>query len=154
MTMVLMAWLPRMGTAQLAVLAAGGDGDQGAGSVAFSLGQVAYMATVTPAGVVTPGVQQTYPDPHTGLEGADRTDDPILFPNPAGDAVLVRIPAGWTGDRSVHVYDVSGRRLSNTTMVGTSTTIDLRGITTGSLLVELRHAGRRTHMFHLLKQTP
>lgn len=102
--------------AQSAVLSSGGDATGTGGSVAYSVGQVAYTHIEGEDGSVSLGVQQ----PHFVI--MVNTDDPDLhisasaYPNPANDLVTLRLDQ-QSGENIMHdnlsftLFTVDGTQL-------------------------------------------
>lgn len=138
--------------AQEAVLTTGGGGDQGAGSLAFSVGQIAYSATTAVSGSFSLGVQQVYPDLSTGHPGPTLSGTATLFPNPAQNALILQWSETTTDAAEVLVYNANGDLVLRRTTQKDRTMIDLCGLATGLLLVEVREDDLTTHVFHVIKQ--
>lgn len=141
-------------SAQEAVLSGGGDGDQGGGSIAFSIGQPVVEPVEDPSGTCAPGVQQPVLDPSTGAAEQAGAGAVHLAPNPAGDEALLTLPPERVDGSTVHLFDATGRELRVLRIASTCTVIDLRGLATGPLVLELRQTGRHGHTLNLLHLEP
>ncbi|HMQ75848.1 MAG TPA: hypothetical protein PKE21_02985 [Flavobacteriales bacterium] len=141
-------------SAQEAVLSGGGDGDQGGGSIAFSIGQPVVEPLEDPSGTCGPGVQQPVLDPSTGAAEQAGAGAVHLAPNPAGDEAVLTLPTDRVDGSTLHLFDATGRELRVLRVAAARTVIDLRGLATGPLVLELRQHGRHDHILNLLHLAP
>jgi hypothetical protein len=90
----------------------GGDASGSGGSVAFSIGQVAYTTNLSDAGSSAQGVQQAYEIFKLG-SGCDGIDIAIItFPNPTTNNVTVLISSCSTGIFYYRLFDMQGKLIS------------------------------------------
>jgi hypothetical protein len=79
---------------------------------------------------------------NTGIVSADFSSEMMVFPNPAGEMLNVRIPQGESG-RTIELTDVAGR-VVRTLLCDTETVrIDLADLASGCYAVVLKEEGKR-----------
>lgn len=141
---------------QSAVLSAGGDATGSGGSVAFSVGQVAYTHIDGEAGSVSLGVQQ----PHFVI--MVDTDDPELkisvsaYPNPANDFVtlnlnLHNVDNGNYEKLSFRLYTVDGTQLLQQEIVSNVTKVSLENLPSATYVLRIVRNNTEVKTFKIFK---
>ena len=108
-------------TAQEAVLSSGGNATGSNGSVAFSIGQVAYTTYTGSNGSVAQGVQQPYEiSITTGIKGTSIQLHMVAFPNPTSDKLELQMDVFNEGTSYV-LYNAAGQQLETNKVLSTTT---------------------------------
>lgn len=94
--------------AQETVCASGGDASGIGGTVAYSIGQVAFSHYNGTNGFINEGVQQTYDD--VGLQITAHASDYSIevFPNPCVDELILKIQNLQIEGLNYQLYDMTG----------------------------------------------
>lgn len=140
--------------AQHAVLAAGGDASGVGGTVAYSIGQVAYENTKSGAGEVTQGVQQVYLSIMVSNEEPEVIFQASLYPNPVQAELQLKLITEKTFDLSHFSYvlfDLSGMELTHGKIGNELTTISVADKSEGVYFLELRHETNAIQTFKVIK---
>lgn len=91
------------------ISAAGGNATGTGGNVSYSVGQVFYLVKEDNNITVSEGVQQPYEISVITSNSDDAIDlDYKVFPNPANDALTLKVPQKYCGKSSYTLYDVAG----------------------------------------------
>jgi hypothetical protein len=116
--------------AQEAIPATGGNASGAGGSVAYTVGQVAYSTNLTSSGSESQGVQQPYEiSVVSGL--ADDHEFSLncsVYPNPASDFLLLSVAGEIQTSYIASLSDMNGKIITNIIVSNTETKIDLRGL--------------------------
>lgn len=126
--------------AQQAIAPAGAESAGGGGTVSWTVGQVAYEATLAPGGSVQRGVQQPY---EWLVTSAPEAQEPHVnvWPNPAGEAVQVSWDAPLPGPAHYALYTASGALVQQGAVTGTSLTVPLAAQASGTYLLLITAQG-------------
>ena len=110
--------------AQESVTATGGDATGSGGTVAYSLGQVAYVHNTGGNGSVSPGVQHAYEIFTVGINETSLDISLTAFPNPTMENVTLQI-SDYNGKKlSYQLYDIQGKLLNNGQVTSEETQIN------------------------------
>ncbi|MEP6793827.1 MAG: T9SS type A sorting domain-containing protein [Saprospiraceae bacterium] len=128
-------------SAQKGIVSSGGDHFSQDGSIAYSVGQVAYATIHGETGNVNPGLQQPF---HFSIVGVvDFHSDYLfhLYPNPANQFLCLQISTGesFTSDQDfiAKVYDVKGNLLINQRLLDNINTILIRDLPEAPYFVQI-----------------
>lgn len=136
--------------AQQAVLTTGGDASGSSGSVSFSLGQVTDEAQNNDNGIVSQGVQQTYPDIPTAVHTNGPNEVASVFPTVSNGTVNLVLPEG-TGSWSVTLFDSNGRLVYTAKLAEGTHELSLRPCADGMYQLRLRRADGAVQTFTLIR---
>lgn len=133
---LLLALLPVHLLAQQATVATGGDAASAAGSVSWSVGQVAFVATSNASGSVLPGVQQPY---EWLMLSAPEVEAPRLsaWPNPTTEGVHLQWDELLQGSTHYQVYNASGALVGEGPVQGNSLLIPMAHLASGSYVARV-----------------
>ena len=141
--------------AQRDVLTRGGDFSSAGGSVAWSIGQIAYTYYTGEAGSVSLGVQQP------NLFTIVGTNDPgewlavNLYPNPASEAVYVDLLDANVlkqfNSPLIRVLDVQGKLVSEKQITEVLTAIPLTGLSESVYVLQIMNGQEPVKSFKLCK---
>lgn len=152
-TILFLCSLPIIGAhAQRSPVAAGGDGFGAGGSIAWSVGQVAYTVSASPAATLAAGVQQPYEvSTAIGLPETSGHFGLVVAPNPTGGAVLLLASAPLPANAHYRLTDAQSRTLAMGVLQPTRSVVPVEDRSAGVyfLHVLLGHDPLRT--FRILK---
>ena len=141
--------------AQHDVLSAGGDISSGSGSVAFSIGQVAYINYYSEAGSVSQGVQQPNIFNIVGTEDLDKDWTMTLYPNPASDLVYIDLKNDNIFKKynklNIHLFDVDGKLIAQKEISSIITSFPLTTLTDAVYILQISHDQQVLKSFKLYK---
>ena len=151
----LLALIPGM-SGQQAILTSGADATGSGGTVAYSIGQVAYTNFGGESGHISLGVQQ----PHVVI--MVDTDDPglvvsaNLFPNPTSDAVHLEIDRHdfnliGAGNLVYTIFDIDGRTMRSEILQSPLTVIPVGELSNALYLIKLTNGETVIKTFKIFK---
>lgn len=112
--------------------AGGASATSAAGSVSFSLGQVAYTTSANASGSAARGVQQTYPELEIRVPEVARSFDFNFYPNPNRGTAYLQLPASNPAAYALYIHDLSGRLITVQTLSGGITPLDFSSYASGA----------------------
>lgn len=124
------ALIVSVSSAQQNTVASGGDGTGSGGSISFSVGQIDYLFTASPAGSLSPGVQQSYPDLEISVGELALPFAMQLYPNPTRSLTVLELPddgALWHAE----LCDARGRTVSRHDRLTGFNQLDLSVVSSG-----------------------
>jgi len=140
--------------AQHAILSSGGDASGDGGTVAYSIGQVAYENIKSGAGEVSQGVQQAYLTIMVSNEEPELVFQAGLYPNPVQSDLQLKFKSRESFDLNnftYTLYDLSGMELSNGKIENEVTNISVADKSEGVYFLELRHETNAIQTFKVIK---
>jgi hypothetical protein len=101
--------------AQEAIVTAGGNASGGGGTCSYSIGQLAFIATIATNGSASQGVQQSFDiSVVNALENAsDISLQCLIFPNPVTNYLTLKIGRGDYKNLTYRLYDINGKLLAD-----------------------------------------
>lgn len=134
------------------ISAAGGNASGSAGEISYSVGQVFYLVKESNNITVSEGVQQpyeisvitSYSDDAIGL-------DYKVFPNPANDAITLRVPEKYCGKSVYKLYDAAGKVLSNATVNKQEVIIETGQLSKGIYFLNISDEKKQLKNFKIIK---
>lgn len=140
---------------QSAISTAGGDGTGSGGSVAFTVGQVAYTNFSGEGGSVSLGVQQPNVILTVGFHDLDITLTASVFPNPANASTSLQVDTdditSTQKDLSFYLFDINGQLLKQQTIQSSVTTIPMDNLTEGVYILQVRKENVLMKSFKIFK---
>ena len=135
----------------------GGDAQSNAGSVSYTVGQIAVQTANNNNGSISvvEGVQQPYEIMTVGVDDYPQiTLDAIVYPNPTENLAQLQlngfeIPVG--GLRAI-LYDASGKLLQTFNVVEDLTAFQIGQYATGTYYLELRDGKRVLKTFKVVRR--
>lgn len=152
MFVVLVSLLPL--SAQSDVVTAGGKAVGSAGTVEFSIGQIAVQRAEADGAYILEGVQQPY---EISVVGTDKypsiTLEAKVYPNPTTDVALLRIDnfEQIGGKLSARLIDGDGRQLRELTLVSPITEIDMVSWSSGTYYLNLFNGKKLLKSFKIVR---
>ena len=110
---------------QASVNTTGSDIRGPGGSVAYSVGQVAYTTNAGISGTVAQGVQHAYEIFAVNTEESATNILVSVFPNPVSDALILRMDGYTNESHFVEMTEIQGRLLQKTLISSKDTQIDM-----------------------------
>jgi hypothetical protein len=150
----LFLWLLGSGLvqAQESVNASGGDAIGSGGSVAYSIGQVAYTTQAGSNGSVAQGVQHAYEIFKVGINETDLNLSILIFPNPTVDQLIIDMGEFNDEPLAYQFYDMRGRLLSSGQLISPQTLISTTDLASGAYLVHIiNQSNRKVQTFKIIK---
>jgi hypothetical protein len=140
--------------AQSAVLSAGGDATGTGGSVAYSVGQVAYTHIDGEEGSISLGVQQPHfvimvDTDHPGLQISAKA-----YPNPSNDFVMLSLENGENRideNLSFSIFSVDGANLFQQDITSTVTQVSLEKFPAATYLIRITRDNTLIKTFKIFK---
>lgn len=130
--------------AQKGMISSGGDIDSPNGSVAYSVGQMAYAPIYDETGNMNPGLQQPFQLGIVALSNY-RSDYYLkLYPNPANEFVYLQVSSDEEiirgHDFIAKVYDVKGNLILHQRLVDAINTFKLGGLPEALYIIQIWHS--------------
>ncbi|HNW50632.1 MAG TPA: T9SS type A sorting domain-containing protein [Prolixibacteraceae bacterium] len=126
-------------SAQEVVPASGGNASGNGGSASYSVGQVVYTTITGSEGLVAQGVQQAYEiEDVTSIHGISGVSlSCSVYPNPTTNFLVLNVQEAATDNLSYVVCDLNGKTLENKPLQGSTTTINMGTLVSGTYFVKL-----------------
>ena len=137
--------------AQQGTDAAGGNATGPGGSVSYSIGLVDFITASGPNGVITQGLQQPYEIYLVGIKDGEAASVVSVYPNPAGDYVVVDV--GDMPFKGMHcaLYDLHGRLCASTIVTGAQTRVSLVDLAKATYLLRVTGKEGEIQTFKVIK---
>lgn len=138
--------------AQSDIVTTGGDIQGSAGSVSYTVGQLAVQSTAT----LSEGVQQPYEILTIGVDNYPAiTLDAAVYPNPTSDRLVLSVENsvetyGRTSLRAA-LYNTNGQHIQTVNVVGLQTTIDMSALTVGTYYLRVTADQQTLKTFKVVK---
>ena len=137
--------------AQQAITAGGGDASGTGGTIAYSLGQVAYTTNTGTGGSINQGVQQTY----TIIPLATNEATPDIFmsvyPNPTTSDLTLEVREISGGKMVYQLFDIQGRLLESNRITDSHTQIYTATFPPATYFLKVLHENKMVQSFKLIK---
>jgi len=141
--------------AQSDVLSAGGDATGSSGSVAYSIGQVAYTNIDGEDGRISLGVQQPNLFIMVGTEETLSNISASVFPNPSASTVFLKLENGeqlsTSKSLTFGLYDLNGNMLLHETISDPLTTIPVSHLSNAVYLLRITEDNNEIRTFKIFK---
>ena len=150
---ILSLWLSDL-QAQETILSANGSATGSAGTVGYSVGQVAYLTKSGIDGTLTEGIQQPYeiliP---TGIEDEKGiTLECLIYPNPANRYVKLKIEKHDIINLSYQLYNLTGLLLQNMKIETEETFIPMEDLAKATYFLIISENGKALKTFQVIKK--
>jgi len=150
-TLLLCLWFSP-GYAQETVAAAGGNATGSGGSVAYTVGQAAYITRVTTEGSVSQGVQQPYEIFTTGIQKAILNIQLSVFPNPVAGDLTLQVSGENDTSLAWQLLDMHGKLLESGQVTDRHTQINMSGLPPAPYLLQVIQKNAIVQSFKILKK--
>ncbi len=143
--------------AQSAIVPVGGDAQSTAGSVSYTVGQVAVKTVQSSGGSVSvaEGVQQAYEIQTVGINDYPQIVlNAKVFPNPTENQFQLQLNGFEIpqGGMTARLYDGAGKLLQNVPVTSDETLFQIGHYATGTYLLEVLVAGRAVKTFRIIRK--
>jgi hypothetical protein len=133
---------------QQAVVTSGGDASGSAGSISYSIGQVAYS---TSAGAqINEGVQQPFELFITSVDASFAAFEINLFPNPTSHEFIIEMK-NYVDGIAADVYDADGKLIESRRLLSERTSINVRSWSAATYLIRLTDTSGKSVSYRLIK---
>ena len=141
--------------AQSDVLPAGGDASGAGGSLAYSVGQVAYTNVIGEAGSINLGVQQPNLFLMVGTNEAEITIGAVAYPNPANESINLKLGDQFTlkdfDQLTYALYDINGKLILQKGITSTATPIPMENFSNAIYFLRVMHNNTEIKTFKIFK---
>ena len=135
--------------AQTAVATAGGE----AGTMSYTVGQIAVEPSVSDKGSLTPGVQQAYEI--TIVDGIAETQislEAAVYPNPTADWLTLTVADNDVANLRYTLLDANGRTIATDNITDAQTAIDMGRLTPAMYLLRVDDGAKSVKTFRIVKK--
>ncbi|WP_347216515.1 T9SS type A sorting domain-containing protein [Chryseobacterium sp.] len=152
-SLILLAFSLSSLKAQSAILATGADISGGSGSVAYSIGQVAYLYKGA-GDQIMEGVQQPYEivalttreASSTNLEGI------LLYPNPFKDYLYLDFTTHNFKDVEYQLFDAQGKLIRKAVILQSKSELNFSDIPSAMYIIRINQRGENLKTFKIIKK--
>ncbi|HPM90688.1 MAG TPA: T9SS type A sorting domain-containing protein [Tenuifilaceae bacterium] len=138
--------------AQESVNATGGDATGSGGTVAYSVGQVAYTTNTDASGTVSQGVQQVYEIFTVGINETELNISLSVFPNPTANNLTLQISDYNNEKLSYQLYDMQGKLLNNGQLTAQQTQINTSSLPPATYFINVvNQENKKVQSFKIIK---
>ena len=139
------------GYAQESSNSSGGDASGTGGTVAYSIGQVAYSSQTGASGEINQGVQQALEIYTVGINAEPTNISLKVFPNPTSDFLSLQIEDYSNEQVDYKIFDLNGKMIASARIIGSQTQIDLTALVKGTYLIEIIEKSKKIKSFKIIK---
>jgi hypothetical protein len=130
----------------------GGDASGNGGTVAYTVGQVAFTTATGNGGTMAQGVQQPYEIfVVTGIEEASIQLTATVYPNPTSKEIILTLGGLPPTVRTAHLTDINGKMISTWTIVADQTRFSLSDLPMGIYLLSIFDNNDQLKTFRIIK---
>ena len=138
--------------AQQATTATGGVATGSGGTVAYSIGQVAYTTNTGSNGSVAQGVQHAYEIFTVGIKETELNISLTAFPNPTTENLTLQISDYNNAKLSYQLFDMKGKQLGNGQIVAQQTQINMNGLPSATYFLNVvNQENKKFQSFKIIK---
>ena len=138
--------------AQESVNASGGDATGSGGTIAYSVGQVAYTTHTGSTGSVAQGVQHAYEIFTVGIKETELSISLTAFPNPTMDNLTLQINDYNNEKLSYQLFDMQGKQLSSGQVTAQQTQIKMNSLPSATYFINLvNQENKKVQSFKIVK---
>ena len=148
---VLLLGLGLTAQAQQATLSSGGMAT-GSGSVAYSIGQIAYTTATNASGSITQGVQQPIEIYTLGVD--DFVNISLImkaYPNPTQGDLTLEITDLKLENLTFQLIDLQGRSIENRKIANTNETIKMENLPSDTYFLKVTNNNKEVKSFKIIK---
>ncbi len=137
--------------AQKAVLTNGSIALGSGGSMCYSIGQIVYTTNTGTNGSVAQGVQQPH-EMYVGLEeGKTSNLNFTAYPNPASDAITLKVENLNYSTYTYSLYNMNGKLLEIKKLKGNETIIDMSNLVAATYYLKVTDNMKEVSTFKIIK---
>jgi len=144
-------WL--MNFSQQQPVSSGGNGNSAAGSVSYSIGQIAYQQAIGSGGSIIQGMQQPFEIIATlGVENSEIQLEMQVYPNPVSDILNLKIVKISIKNMQFKLYDLSGKLVKSESIKSSETQINLQNYQSSTYLLQVLNEAKVLKVFKIVKK--
>ena len=138
--------------AQQSANASGGDAIGAGGSVAYSIGQVAYTSHSSSSGNIAQGVQHAFEIYALGITATTLNISLRVYPNPTEENITLEVMDYNNEKLSYQILDLQGKLISNEQIVGQQTQIGMKLLSSATYFVNIvNQENKKIQSFKIIK---
>jgi hypothetical protein len=139
--------------AQVSINTSGNDASGSGGSVAYSIGQIAYTTNKDTTGSLSQGVQQAYDIFMIGLKEPIFNTTLSVFPNPTSNNLTLHISQYNNEKLTYQLWDMQGKLLANGHVTTQQTQINTSGWAAATYFIHIvNQDNQKIQSFKIVKK--
>ena len=131
--------------------ATGGDASGSGGTVAYSVGQIAYTTSTGTTGSVAQGVEQAYEIYSVGIKETALNISLSIFPNPTSDFLTIKVEDYNNEALSYNLLDEQGKSVLNEQITNQDTQVAMSTLARGIYFINVLQANKKIQTFKIIK---
>ena len=146
-----------LGYAQETITTTGGEATGNAGSVSYTIGQIAVQTVSNGNASIAEGVQQPYEIQTVGVDNYPNiTLNAMVYPNPTADRLTLAVGANLVGANSYSplqaiLFTTNGQPLQTVTVAGEHTVVDMTNVAAGTYYLRVTDGKQTLKTFKVVK---
>ena len=145
-------FLGRFAKAQESLNVSGSNATGSGGTVAYSVGQIAYTTITGSSGSVAQGVQHAYEIFNVGTQKTALNISLNVFPNPTADNLTLHIGDYQKEKLLYQIFDMQGEKIHNGPIVARHTQISMIQLPPGTYFLNVvDQKNQKIHSFKIIK---
>ena len=138
-------------TSHQVLSATGGDASGSGGTVAYSVGQIAYTTSTGTTGSVAQGVEQAYEISSVGIKETALNISLSVFPNPTSDFLTLKVEDYNNEALSYNLLDEQGKLVLNEQIITQDTQVAMSTLARGAYFINIVQANKKIQTFKIIK---
>ena len=138
-------------TSHQVLSATGGDASGSGGTVAYSVGQIAYTTSTGTTGSVAQGVEQAYEIYSVGIKETALNISLSVFPNPTSDFLTLKVEDYNNEALSYNLLDEQGKLVLNEQIITQDTQVAMSTLARGAYFINIVQANKKIQTFKIIK---
>ena len=138
-------------TSHQVLSATGGDASGSGGTVAYSVGQIAYTTSTGTTGSVAQGVEQAYEIYSVGIKETALNISLSVFPNPTSDFLTLKVQDYNNETLSFDLLDEQGKLVLNEQITTQDTQVAMSTLARGTYFINVVQAIKKIQTFKIIK---
>lgn len=139
--------------AQNSTVTAGGEGSGSGGTVSYSIGLTNFETSSGTSGSAAAGVQHANVSVVSGLDHPEINLVAEVYPNPTANNVTLKVDKISTDNLSFVLLDINGNVLQQSSVSGSSTTINLEALSNTTFLLKVFRKKQELKTFKIIKNS-
>ena len=143
------------GHAQETITTTGGEATSNAGSVSYTIGQIAIQTATNGNASIAEGVQQPYEIQTVGVDNYPNiTLNAMVYPNPTADLLTLAVGNVETFHETslqAMLYTTNGQPLQTVTVAGEHTVVDMTNVAAGTYYLRVTDGKQTLKTFKVVK---
>ena len=138
-------------TSHQVLSATGGDASGSGGTVAYSVGQIAYTTSTGTTGSLAQGVEQAYEIYSVGIKETALNISLSVFPNPTSDFLTLKVQDYNNEALSYNLLDEQGKLVLNEQIITQDTQVAMSTLARGAYFINIVQANKKIQTFKIIK---